>query len=82
MVVWWYLQDFRPFDPVINPYMSAYWCTMEASPMPVEQEKSRRIQNQPESQSDRGAPMDHCEPVTTDLFIFLHSAAKNALFAT
>ena len=43
--------------------------------MPMEQEKSRRIQNQPEPWSDRG------EPVTASLFIFPYYAADDATFA-
>jgi len=51
-----------------------------ASPIPVVQEKSRRFWIQQAPWSDMVSSMDRGEPIITNLFIFLCSAAKDAQF--
>jgi len=46
--------------------------------MPMEQNRSGKIPNQPEPQFGRNAPIGRGEPVTANFFIFLRCAAEDA----
>ena len=82
VVLWWFLQDFRPFDPAIDPHLSDYWPTTEVSQVLCP--RSKRIAEDFIISQNHGltivSPMDHGELVTANLFILICCAAENDPF--
>ena len=77
----WFLGDFYRILGHLTQQLTPFECILTdhggtPSSMPAEQEKSRKFRNQPEPRPDRS------ELVTANLFIFLHYADEDALFAT
>jgi len=82
IVLWWYLQDFRPFDPAIDPHLSAYWPTTEV-PQALYPWSRRRAEEFGTSQVHGQpvvSPMDRGELITATLFIFLLCLVEDAHF--
>ena len=79
MVLWWLLQDFRPFDIVIGPHLSATRVPLVPCPW-----SKRRTEDFGTSQNQGPivvSPTNRGEPIAANLFIFLRCASEDAPFS-